>query len=123
MSVADDAQKIASERRTTHENRRKTIFVRACFPSPFYARFGPQNRPKIDLGATLVPKMGARGSKRASETEFGRFLIDLGPNFDRFWTDLGPNLDRFAITFLPTISSQCKLLKHMFKGIAEAFSE
>ena len=84
---------------------------------------GPRNRPTIDLGVNLAPKRGPRESKRAPETEFGRFLIDLGPNFDRFWTDLGPNLDRFATTFLPRISSQCKLLKHVVSGIAEAFSE
>ena len=57
---------------------------------------GTQNRPTIDLGVNLAPKRGPRESKRAPETEFGRFLIDLGPNFDRFWTDLGPNLDRFG---------------------------
>ena len=50
-------------------------------------------------------------------------MIDFAPNVDRFWTDLEPILNRFATTCLPTISSQCKLVKHLFQGIAEAFSE
>ena len=39
---------------------------------------GFQNRHKIDLGATLGAKMGPGCSKRASETQFGRLLIDVG---------------------------------------------
>ena len=93
---------------------------------------GPQNRPTIDLGANLAPKRGPRGSKRASEVEFGRFLIDFGPNFDRFWSDLGPISDRFGTDSRPrfyltlrshsTISSQCKLRKHLFQGIGNGIT-
>ena len=62
---------------------------------------GPQNRPPIDFGANVAPKRGPTGSKRASETEFGRFLIDFGPIWDRFGIELGPISDRFATIFLP----------------------
>ena len=36
---------------------------------------------------------------------------------------MGPISNRLATTFLPTISSQCELVKHLFRGVAEAFSE
>ena len=100
------------------------------FWSEKWPKSDPKMDPKIDqqsiLGSTWPPR-GAqenpRGLQRPNLDDFwsiwDRILTVFGPIWDRIWTDL----DRFATTFLPRISSQCKLLKHVVSGIAEAFSE
>ena len=67
--------------------------------TPKWLPKGSQNRPKIDLGATLGPKMGPGCSKTASESQFRRFLIDFGIILDRFLTDFLQNFDRNCIEF------------------------
>ena len=100
----------------------------------FWSEKWPKSDSKMDpkivqqsiLGPTWPPR-GAqenpRGLQRPNLDDFwsiwDRILTVFGPIWDRIWTDL----DRFATTFLPRISSQCKLLKHVVSGIAEAFSE
>ena len=67
--------------------------------TPNWPPKGPQNRLNFDLGATLGPKMGPGCSKRASETQFGRFLIDFGPILEQFLTNFWQNFDRKCTEF------------------------
>ena len=76
---------------------------------------GSQNRPTTNFGGRRGPQEGPNRIQESLRdriwTIFDNFF---GSNFDPFWIDLEPNLDRFATMFLRTISSPCKLLKHLF---------
>ena len=112
-----------------NDSKKKRILIEKLTPKR--PQNGPQNRPTIDLGANLAPKRIQEGLRDRIWSIFDRFSIDLGSISDRFGTDLGSIWDRFGIdsrSFFyltrrrhSTISSQCKLHRHMFKALRKHF--
>ena len=74
-----------------HDLKNHQILIQNLTPT--WPQQGCQNRSKFDFGATLNPRMGPRCSKRAPETQFGRFVIDFEPIWDGMLLDFGSTLD------------------------------